>query len=124
MNKWCPLSECVLSVVIAHLPSPIVAQTYRSDVVYKGGDQETIDAIKAGQENGKLFVHISKMLWTSDGGRRYAFGRILSGKLNKGERVRVITDQGVYHNKVTSNVQSRKRFLSNCNQCAVVAESG
>lgn len=115
MNKWCPLSECVLSVVIAHLPSPIVAQMYRFDVVYRGVDQEIIDAIKAGQENGKLFVHISKTLRTNDRGRRYAFARIFSGKLNKGERVRVITDQGVHHKKVL-RMQSEKSILSNCNK--------
>lgn len=100
MSKWCPVSNCVLSLSISHLPSPILAQKYRFDVIYKGRDQTIIDAIRNGQENGKFVMQISKTLRTNDQGHRYAFGRILSGKLNKGERIRVITDQGTYQKKV------------------------
>lgn len=100
MAKWCPVPIRVLSVVISHLPSPIEAQMYRFDVIYKGCDQKIIEAIRNGQENGKFVMQITKTLWTNDQGRRYAFGRIYSGKLKKGEKIRVITDQETFHKKV------------------------
>lgn len=100
MAKWCPVPICVLSVVISHFPSPIQAQIYRFDVIYKGCDQKIINAIRNGQENGKFVMQITKTLWSNDQGRRYAFGRIYSGKLNKGEKIQVITDQGTFHKKV------------------------
>lgn len=110
MSKWCPLSDCILSLVITHLPSPIVAQRYRFDVIYKGSDHEIIDAIKNGDENGKFVMQVTKTLRTNDRGRRYAFGRVLSGKLKKGERIRCVTDQGItFHKKVLSILITKTR---------------
>lgn len=123
MTQWCPLSNCILPVIITHLPSPIVAQRYRFDVLYKGHDQGIIDAIRNGQENGKFVMRITKTLWSNDQHGRYAFGRILSGKLKKGEKVRCITDQGTFLKKVLSTL-TKIIFLISCNHPNVVAESG
>ncbi len=107
MGKCCSIPNSILPFVISHFPSPIVAQTYRFDVIFKGRDPELIDAVKNVRENGKFVMQIPKTLGTNDRGRRYAFGRILSGKLNKGDKIRVIADQGTYPNKVFS-IDERK----------------
>lgn len=100
MKKWCPVANCLLPMIVHHCPSPTTAQSYRFDVIYQGNDQEIISATKEGHEDGKFVMQVTKTLRTNDYGRRYAFGRILSGKLKKGDRVRVITDQGIFQGKV------------------------
>ena len=40
--------------------------------------------------NGPLMMYISKMVPTSDKGRFYAFGRVFSGKVSSGMKVRAI----------------------------------
>lgn len=102
MTKWLPLSNCILPIIISQIPSPIIAQKYRFDVIYKGSDVEIIDSIKNMPENGKFFMGISKILWTNDQGRTYAFGRIFSGKLKKGDKIRVVTNEGTFNKKVCS----------------------
>lgn len=36
MKKWLPASEAMLGMIIKHLPSPDVAQTYRTETLYEG----------------------------------------------------------------------------------------
>lgn len=100
MRKWFPVSNCILPVIISQIPSPVVAQKYRFDVIYKGTDVEVIDSIKNCKENGKFFMEVTKTLRTNDQGGRYAFGRIFSGKLKKGDKIRVITNEGTFDKKV------------------------
>ena len=40
--------------------------------------------------NGPLMMYISKMVPTSDKGRFYAFGRVFSGRVASGMKVRTI----------------------------------
>jgi elongation factor 2 len=39
--------------------------------------------------NGPLMMYVSKMVPTSDKGRFYAFGRVFSGKVATGQKVRI-----------------------------------
>lgn len=100
MRKWCPISNCLLPLVVTHFPSPIAAQSYRFNVLYKGSDPAIVDAIKSGQGSGQFVMKIVKTLQTNDHGRRYAFGRVLSGTLRKGHKVKVITPEEIFHKKV------------------------
>ncbi|KAJ6648755.1 Eukaryotic translation elongation factor 2, partial [Pseudolycoriella hygida] len=105
MSKWCPVSDNILPLVLTHLPSPIDAQKYRFDVIYKGHDDELIDAIRNCQENGKIFMQISKTINTNDRCGTYAFGRIFSGKLSKGDKVRIVTAQETFCKKNVDKIQ-------------------
>lgn len=100
MRKWLPVANCILPMIISYLPSPIVAQKYRFDIIYDGTDDTIVDSIKNCQANGALFMYISKTLWTNDRGRRYAFGRIFSGRLKKGDKITIRTASGIYNEKV------------------------
>ncbi len=91
MQKWIMASEALLEMIITHLPSPRVAQKYRTLYLYEGAmDDECAKAMMACDPNGPLMMFISKMVPTSDGGRFYAFGRIFSGKVEQSKKVRIM----------------------------------
>ena len=47
-------------------------------------------ALKAATPKGPLMMYISKMVPTSDKGRFYAFGRVFSGVVSTGLKVRIM----------------------------------
>ena len=91
MRKFLPAADALLEMMIMHLPSPVVAQKYRVGTLYEGPeDDECALAIKACDPNGPLMLYISKMVPTSDKGRFYAFGRVFSGTVRTGQKVRIM----------------------------------
>merc|ERR1711879_945704 len=53
------------------------------------GDDEAAKAIRACDKEGPLMMYVSKMVPTSDKGRFYAFGRVFSGTIATGQKVRI-----------------------------------
>merc|ERR1712136_567804 len=53
-------------------------------------DDEVAVALKACDPTGPLMMYISKMVPTSDKGRFYAFGRVFSGTVATGQKVRIM----------------------------------
>jgi len=93
MQKWLPAGDTVLEMIVLHLPSPAVAQKYRVDTLYNGPlDDATATAIRNcdTSDNAPLCMYISKMVPTSDKGRFYGFGRVFSGKIATGQKVRIL----------------------------------
>ena len=93
MQKWLPAGDTVLEMIVLHLPSPAQAQKYRVDTLYDGPlDDVTATAIRNcdTSEGAALCMYISKMVPTSDKGRFYAFGRVFSGKIATGQKVRIM----------------------------------
>ncbi|KAI1716765.1 elongation factor tu GTP binding domain-containing protein [Ditylenchus destructor] len=90
MRKWLPAGETMLQMICIHLPSPVTAQKYRTEMLYEGpNDDEVAVAMKNCDSNGPLMMYISKMVPTSDKGRFYAFGRVFSGKVATGMKARI-----------------------------------
>merc|ERR1712178_150604 len=95
MQIWINAAETLLSMIVVRLPSPRVAQKYRVENLYEGPmDDEAATAIKACDPKGALMMYVSKMVPTSDKGRFWAFGRVFSGTIGTGQRVRI---QGPYY---------------------------
>jgi elongation factor 2 len=91
MQKWINAADCILEMMIIHLPSPKAAQKYRYAYLYEGEkDDVAAIAIRDCDMNGPLMMYISKMIPSSDKGRFYAFGRIFSGKAVTGGKVRML----------------------------------
>ena len=93
MQKWLPAGDAVLEMIILHLPSPFQAQKYRVDTLYNGPlDDATATAIRTCDTSpgAPLCMYISKMVPTSDKGRFYAFGRVFSGTIATGQKVRIM----------------------------------
>jgi len=90
MRRWLPAGDTLLQMICIHLPSPVTAQKYRTDLLYEGPqDDESAVAMKTCDPNGPLMMYISKMVPTSDKGRFYAFGRVFSGKVATGLKCRI-----------------------------------
>jgi len=87
-QKWINAAEALLEMIILKLPSPVKAQKYRMENLYEGPtDDVTATAIKNCDADGPLSIFISKMI--PDGGRFYAFGRVFSGTVSSGQKVRI-----------------------------------
>jgi len=95
-RRWLPAAEALLEMIVLHLPSPVQAQKYRAEILYTGPqDDECFRAIQNCDPNGPLMLYVSKMVPSPDKGRFYAFGRIFSGTVATGQRVRVMGDNFV-----------------------------
>ncbi|KAF0991518.1 hypothetical protein HZS_4365, partial [Henneguya salminicola] len=91
MHQWSPAGKVLITMIINHLPSPAVAQKYRMELLYEGPkDDEAAIAIKNCDPNGPLMMYVSKMFPTADKGRFYAFGRVFSGTIAGGQKVRIL----------------------------------
>jgi elongation factor 2 len=90
-QNWINASDALLEMIILHLPSPKIAQKYRTLYLYEGPmDDECAKAMMACDPNGPLMMFISKMVPTSDGGRFYAFGRVFSGRVEGSKKVKIM----------------------------------
>eukprot|EP00388_Colpodella_angusta_P039343 GDKK01047080.1.p2 GENE.GDKK01047080.1~~GDKK01047080.1.p2 ORF type:complete len:881 (-),score=267.28 GDKK01047080.1:213-2855(-) len=92
MQKWLPAAEAVLEMIVVHLPSPATAQEYRCETLYDGPlDDEAANAIRTcdTSEGAPLMMYVSKMIPGADN-RFTAFGRVFSGKIGTGQKVRIL----------------------------------
>jgi elongation factor 2 len=90
MRNFLPAADALLEMMVLHLPSPITAQKYRAETLYEGpSDDENCNGIRDCDAKGPLMLYVSKMVPTSDKGRFYAFGRVFSGTVKSGLKVRI-----------------------------------
>merc|ERR1719384_2697445 len=112
MQIWINAADTLLSMIVTKLPSPRQAQKYRVENLYEGPqDDEAASAIRACDPSGPLMMYVSKMVPTSDKGRFYAFGRVFSGTIATGQKVRI---QGPHYkpgSKEDLNVKSVQRTV-------------
>ena len=90
MRKFVPASEALLEMIVINLPSPATAQRYRVETLYEGPmNDESANGIRECDPNGPLVLYVSKMVPASDKGRFYAFGRVFSGTVKSGPKIRI-----------------------------------
>ena len=91
MQKWINAADTILEMMVFHLPSPKTAQKYRYSYLYEGpADDECACAIRDCDQNGPLMMYVSKQVPTNDKGRFYSYGRVFSGKVSTGMKVRMM----------------------------------
>lgn len=111
-QKWINAAEALLEMIILKLPSPVRAQKYRAAYLYEGPqDDASCTAIKNCDKDGPLMVFISKMVPTSDKGRFYAFGRVFSGTIATGQKVRIMGPNYTPGSKNDLNVKNIQRTV-------------
>merc|ERR1719506_2177257 len=90
MQIWINAADTLLSMIVTKLPSPRQAQKYRVENLYEGPmDDAAAQAIRECKADAGLMMYVSKMVPTSDKGRFYAFGRVFSGTIATGQKVRI-----------------------------------
>lgn len=90
LARKAPLHQVVLDMIIKHLPSPLEAQKYRLERIWKGDlNSEIGKQMLACDPNGRLAIIITKMVPDPHVGF-VATGRIFSGKIFKGKDVYLI----------------------------------
>jgi elongation factor 2 len=90
MRKFLPAGDSLLEMIVINLPSPATAQRYRVETLYEGPmDDESANGIRECNPKGPLVLYVSKMVPTSDKGRFYAFGRVFSGTVKSGPKIRI-----------------------------------
>ncbi|KZT55516.1 P-loop containing nucleoside triphosphate hydrolase protein [Calocera cornea HHB12733] len=90
MRKFLPAGDSLLEMIVINLPSPQTAQRYRVETLYEGPmDDESAIGIRDCDAKGPLVLYVSKMVPTSDKGRFYAFGRVFSGTVKAGPKIRI-----------------------------------
>ena len=78
-------------MIVLHIPSPKASQKYRTSYLYQGPmDDDCAKAMMNCDPEGPLMMFVSKMIPISDTGRFYAFGRVFSGKVRKGQKIRIL----------------------------------
>ncbi|KAF9245910.1 P-loop containing nucleoside triphosphate hydrolase protein [Melanogaster broomeanus] len=79
MRKFLPAGEALLEMI-----------RYRVETLYEGPmDDESAIGIRDCDPKGPLVLYVSKMVPTSDKGRFYAFGRVFSGTVRSGPKIRI-----------------------------------
>merc|ERR1719197_2299482 len=112
MQIWINAAETLLSMIVLRLPSPVVAQKYRVHNLYEGPmDDEGANAIKSCDPAGGLMMYVSKMVPTSDKGRFYAFGRVFSGTIATGQKVRIQGPHYTPGSKEDLNIKNIQRTV-------------
>jgi elongation factor 2 len=90
-QQWMPAADALLDMIINKLPSPQEAQRYRAAQLYEGPlDDPCGRAIRDCDKNGPLMMYVSKMVPIGESGRFYAFGRVFSGTVTAGQKVRIL----------------------------------
>merc|ERR1712084_145462 len=90
MQLWINAADTLLQMLVTKLPSPRVAQKYRVENLYEGPmDDEAANCIRSCDKDKGLMMYVSKMIPTADKGRFYAFGRVFSGTIATGQKVRI-----------------------------------
>jgi len=91
LSKWINAADCLLEMIVLHLPSPQAAQKYRVTYLYEGPqDDPCAQGIRECNPKGPLMMYVSKMVPTTDKGRFFAFGRVFSGTIFGGQKVRIM----------------------------------
>jgi U5 small nuclear ribonucleoprotein component len=80
-----------VDMVSQHIQSPTESAARKVEHIYTGPmDDATAAAMKACDPNGPLMIHITKLYNSADGEKFDAFGRVMSGTIRSGQKVRVL----------------------------------
>ena len=112
MQKWLPAHDALLEMLVQHLPSPVQSQKYRVDTLYTGPvDDIWAEGIRKCDPEGPLMMYISKLIPTPDKGRFYAFGRVFSGTVRTGAKVKIMGPNYVPGKKEDVYIKSIQRTI-------------
>ncbi|KAJ2927681.1 hypothetical protein H1R20_g9422, partial [Candolleomyces eurysporus] len=81
----------LVDIIVNHIPSPVENNADKVQVTYTGPQtSELVSRMNECDPEGPLMVQVSKLYHTTDAQSFRAFGRIISGKLRKGQELKVL----------------------------------
>jgi elongation factor 2 len=109
LSNMAPMHTVVLDIVIKHLPSPLEAQKYRIEKIWRGDISSEIGKqLYNCDPNGKLAAVLTKVTYDVHAGMISTI-RIFSGKLSRGEDVYIVnTGQTIKVQQVTTFIALRR----------------
>ena len=112
MQKWLPAHDALLEMFVQHLPSPRAAQKYRVSNLYTGPmDDVWAEGIRKCDPDGPLMMYVSKLIPTPDKGRFFAFGRVFSGTVRTGAKVKIMGPNYVQGKKDDLYIKNVQRTI-------------
>jgi len=114
MRTWIPAGDALFNMIVDHLPSPVVAQKYRCEVLYSGPlDSPEAEAVRQCDQRPEApaSMYVSKMVPTAEKGRFIAFGRVFSGLIKTGQEIRILGPEYKYGEKSDLYVKKIQRTL-------------
>lgn len=95
-----------VDMVSQHIKSPTENAVQKVEHIYTGPmDTVTAEAMKACDPEGPLMIHITKLYNSADGEKFDAFGRVMSGSIKQGQKVRVLGEGYTVDNDEDMTVQ-------------------
>jgi len=95
MMEWLPAADALVDMVAVHVPSPEQAQKWRAPIVYSGDiEDECGQGISNCDAQGPTVVYISKMSSGASQKGLLAFGRVFSGTIRPGDKLRALRNDG------------------------------
>jgi len=109
LANMAPMHVVVLDIVIKHLPSPLEAQKYRIEKIWRGDINSDIGKqLISCDPNGKLAAVLTKVTYDAHAGMISTI-RIFSGKIIRGEDVYIVnTGQTIKVQQVTTFIALRR----------------
>lgn len=89
-NRYFQTCACLVSSIIEHFPRPNSRTSKIIAKFYKGPASKFRDEISKGSQDGPLFINTVKMYHEKDYKTFSVLGRILSGTLKEGQKVRIL----------------------------------
>lgn len=112
LQRWLPASDALLSMIVQHLPSPRKAQAYRTELLYTGPlDDQVAASMRECNQSGPLMVYVSKMVPSTERGRFTAMGRVFSGTVESGQKVRIMGANYVFGGGTDAPVRGVQRVV-------------
>jgi elongation factor 2 len=111
-SKWLSAADTLIELIVNSLPSPKVSQIYRCQYLYTGPPEDACaKAIRECDPKGPLVIYICKMIPSQDKGRFYAFGRVFSGTVTTGQKVRILGMKYTHESKEDLYVKNIQRTV-------------
>eukprot|EP01065_Artemidia_motanka_P024871 TRINITY_DN297_c0_g1_i2.p1 TRINITY_DN297_c0_g1~~TRINITY_DN297_c0_g1_i2.p1 ORF type:complete len:937 (+),score=372.89 TRINITY_DN297_c0_g1_i2:94-2904(+) len=91
MKRLLPAADALVELAAARLPSPVVAQRYRADVLCGAEeDRRVVEAVRRCDPDGPLVFYVTKLVPVERTWNFNAFGRVFSGVMRSGAKVHVL----------------------------------
>ncbi len=90
LEQWLPVEKAVLDMVVQFCPSPLKAHEYRCRSFWRGDfDSKTGKALLECDKDGPVMIALSKMI-PGRAKRIIGMGRVFSGTIKAGQRIKVL----------------------------------